>query len=160
MFSRFEKKEAFTVVGTKVTVPFAEAHKVIAPAVIEFEKHQNQIKNTVGNKTYGVTLNLDKDSFLYLYGVEVSKVEEVPQDLVAREVPASEYAVIVHKGTARKLEDTYKFIWQTWLPQSGYECAKSPLFEVYDERFILDGPHVDDSYMEIYVPIEKKGEQA
>jgi AraC family transcriptional regulator len=51
-----------------------------------------------------------------------------------------------------KLRDTYNFIYQSWLPQSGYELTGGPDFELYDEDFKDFAP---DSRFDIYVPIKE-----
>jgi predicted transcriptional regulator YdeE len=38
---------------------------------------------------------------------------------------------------AHHVEDTYEYIYQTWLPQSGYQLAGNIDFEYYDQDFGL-----------------------
>jgi predicted transcriptional regulator YdeE len=49
------------------------------------------------------------------------------------------------------LGETYEYIYQTWLPQSGMEVHPSRYdMEVYDDRFI---PNSDESAFDIYVAL-------
>ena len=72
--------------------------------------------------------------------------------MVLRRVPERKYARFTHHGTFDKLGETYKYIYNTWLPQSGYEVHPSKYdMEVYDERFIPDS---EDSAFDIYVALK------
>jgi predicted transcriptional regulator YdeE/DNA-binding transcriptional MerR regulator len=89
--------------------------------------------------------------FEYVAGLVVSKVEDLPEGFVVREVPSYKYAVFTHVGALTTLKDTYQYIYHTWLPQSGYELAGNIDFEYYDEDFKDFAP---DSRFYIYVPVK------
>jgi AraC family transcriptional regulator len=90
--------------------------------------------------------------FEYVAGLAVDKAEDVPEGFVVREVPPYQYAVFTHVGPLNTLKDTYEYIYQTWLPQSGYQLAGSIDFEHYNEDFKDFAP---DSRFYIYVPVKK-----
>jgi predicted transcriptional regulator YdeE/DNA-binding transcriptional MerR regulator len=92
-----------------------------------------------------------KGEFEYVAGLVVSQVEDIPQGFVVREVPAHKYAVFTHTGSLGTLKATYEYIYQTWLPQSGYELDSNIDFEYYDEDFKDFAP---DSRFYIYIPIK------
>ncbi len=69
-----------------------------------------------------------------------------------REVPEYTYAVFAHKGDLPSLGKTYEYIYETWLPQSGYQVAAKIDYEYYDQDFKNFAP---DSVFYIYVPIKK-----
>jgi len=94
----------------------------------------------------------EKEGFEYVAGFPVSKVEDIPEGFVVREVPAFTYAVFAHKGDLPSLGKTYEYIYETWLPQSGYQVAAKIDFEYYDQYFKNFAP---DSVFYIYVPIKK-----
>ena len=73
--------------------------------------------------------------------------------MVIREIPAYKYAVFTHHGKLDTLHDTYKYIYETWFPQSGLELT-SPHFdmEVYDNRFKLES---DKSEFDIYIAVKE-----
>ncbi|OGO67657.1 MAG: hypothetical protein A2Z49_01765 [Chloroflexi bacterium RBG_19FT_COMBO_56_12] len=89
--------------------------------------------------------------FEYVAGLVVDKVEDLPEGFVVREVPSHKYAVFTHVGALTTLKDTYEYIYQTWLPQSGYQLAGNIDFEYYDQDFKDFAP---DSRFYIYVPIK------
>jgi predicted transcriptional regulator YdeE/DNA-binding transcriptional MerR regulator len=113
------------------------------------------IKNETGEVAIGLCITpefLSPDgSFEYVAGLPVSKVEDVPQGFVVREVPEYTYAVFAHTGDLEGLGKTYEYIYETWLPQSGYQLAAKLDFEYYDDDF---KNFSSDSIFYIYVPIE------
>lgn len=91
---------------------------------------------------YGVCFNDDRSvdpNFCYLACMEVTDLDDIPVDMVGKTLPANTYAVFTHHGSlgggSEKLAATYRHIYGTWLPNSGYELAASYDFEAYDEDF-------------------------
>ncbi len=112
--------------------------------------------NINSNDCYGLCFahpqNAQEGEFEYVAAVEVDNDQNLPEGAVYREVPAYRYAVFTHKGKLDTLGETYQYIYETWLPQSGYEIHPDKYdMEVYDERFIPDS---DDSALDIYVAIQ------
>jgi len=154
-FARYEHKDAFTVVGVQETIPFAEMATKMPSLVQKFFEKCGEIKNTKSDTTYGLCFDVTESQLTYLLGREVTKVEDLSEGLVSKEVGGHEYAVIAHKGSKDKLSETYPWFYAKWLPESGCEMVHLPSFEVCDERFIPMGPDVDKSYLEIYFPVKK-----
>ncbi|MGN7760575.1 AraC family transcriptional regulator [Paenibacillus sp. 22594] len=71
--------------------------------------------------------------------------------MVAKLLPAATYAVFTHKGTLARLNDTFQYIYETWLPQSGSVRTNAPEFARYDQRYL--GPTNEDSVLDIYIPV-------
>lgn len=118
-------------------------------------QHLNKVKNVspewgaIGLCT--TVQDAPPGEFEYVAGLVVSKVEDLPEGFVVREVPTYKYAVFTHVGALTTLKDTYEYIYQTWLPQSGYQLAGNIDFEYYNEDFKDFAP---DSRFYIYVPIK------
>jgi predicted transcriptional regulator YdeE/DNA-binding transcriptional MerR regulator len=91
-------------------------------------------------------------SFEYVAGFPVSQVGDVPAGFVVRQVPEYTYAVFAHRGDLAGLGKTYEYIYEVWLPQSGYQLAAKIDFEYYDQDF---KDFVPESVFYIYVPIQK-----
>lgn len=89
--------------------------------------------------------------FSYIAGIEVISLDEIPEGLVGRTIPAAKYAVFTHKGSLESLQETFGYIYGTWLPTSGYTPASTFGFELYDERF---DNFSEKSELDIYVPIK------
>jgi AraC family transcriptional regulator len=79
----------------------------------------------------------------------VSSAENVPEGMACFEVPGGKYAVFT--TTLPKLGETFQYAYSTWLPQSGYQHADGPDFELYGEYF---NPQDPESEFEVYIPIQ------
>jgi AraC family transcriptional regulator len=102
----------------------------------------------------------------YLLGVIVEDFSKVTPDMITIEVPESDYVVFTTPpvDTTKEVEygggnfadtikATWKYIFEEWFPNSGYQFEESKLdFEYYDERCHFR----PDTVMDIYVPICKK----
>lgn len=88
--------------------------------------------------------------FYYLAGLEMQRIDAVPEGMEQWEVPAQTYAVF--PCTLPTIGEAYQYAFETWLPQSGYQRAPGPDFEYYDEDF---DPHAPNSELSIYIPITK-----
>lgn len=55
----------------------------------------------------------------------------VSDDVHAIDLPGGRYAVLIHKGPYAELEKAYKWLYGTWLPQSGEEPDDRPCYEEY-----------------------------
>ena len=118
----------------------------------------NHIKNKkaplihLGVESY--TAEFDKHRrWFYMAAVEVTSLDEIPVQLFGKVLPANRYAVFTHKGKLPgKITETFRYIYEEWLPNSGQKQAGPYDFERYDNRF--KGPENDESVIEIYVPIQ------
>lgn len=143
------EKPAMTLVGIQY---FGKnENNEIADLWSEFVPHMFKVKNLVFTSFGFCDEPNENGEFVYIAASQVSKVEDLPEGWVVREVPANKYAVFTHHGLLDTLKDTYDYIYQTWLPQSGLELAGKYDMEVYDEKFKSGSP---DSIMYIYLPVK------
>jgi len=155
MKPKFLNKSAFTTVGLSYVGKNQEGE--IPQLWGTFNQKSHEIKNMVGQAAYGACFSgpetAEKGEFEYVACFEVSNTNDIPDGMVIRDVPANKYAVFTHHGKLDTLQETYKYIYETWLPQSGLEMA-SPHFdmEVYDDRFEFDS---DKSEFDIYVAVKE-----
>ena len=120
-----------------------------------FNKRFEQIHH-INDICYGLcfskVIGAADGEFEYIAAAEVKDDDNIPEEMVYREVPEYKYAVFTHHGKLDTLGETYDFIYNTWLPQSGLKVHPDKFdMELYDERFILDS---DDSVFEIYIAIQ------
>jgi AraC family transcriptional regulator len=62
------------------------------------------------------------------------------------ELPAGEYAVYHFEGKDTEIKTAYKNLFGSWLPQSGFQPADSPCYEIYlnepdkdpERKFVFD----------------------
>ena len=120
-----------------------------------WEKFIPEIGNIPGQKdevTYGICCNPDgKGGFEYIAGVEISKLDDLPERYRWVEVQPQQYAVFEHKGSLDRLPQTFQYIWKTWLPGSGREAADAPEFERYSADF---NPTRHTGLLEIWLPLK------
>lgn len=144
------ERSTFTVVGLKYrgkneNAEIPQLWQSLGPRSGEFE---NMADDTVA---YGISANMDRESgeFDYVAGFEVSSAEQVPEGMVAFEVPAARYAVF--STTLPKVGETFHNAHNTWLPQAGLEPSGGPELELYDEQFDVQDPN---SEFDLYIPIK------
>ncbi|WP_347901587.1 GyrI-like domain-containing protein [Pseudomonas purpurea] len=119
-----------------------------------FIPHIGKVPGQKGDVTYGICCNPDgKGGFEYIAGVEISKLDDLPELYRWIEVQPQHYAVFTHKGSLDTLAQTFQYIWKTWLPASGHEAADAPEFERYSEDF---NPQTGDGVLEIWLPLKER----
>ncbi|WP_457969690.1 GyrI-like domain-containing protein [Pseudomonas sp. R4-84] len=102
--------------------------------------------------TYGVCCNPDgQGGFEYIAGVEISRLDDLPEQYRWIEIQPGSYAVFEHKGPLKDLPHTFQYIWKEWLPQSGHQAADEPEFERYSEDF---NPRTGEGHLEIWIPLK------
>lgn len=152
MGAKIVTRPAFTVVG--LAYYGKNEHEEIPQLWQEFGKRYHEIQHAVNQEVgYGVCdhVDLNTGQFDYLAGVEVSRAADLPEGMVHWEIPEQTYAVFT--CTLPALGEIFDQIYQTWLPQSGYQRVLGPEFELYEEGFDSEDP---DSEMYVYVPVEQK----
>lgn len=87
--------------------------------------------------------------------VEVSDDTAVPDTLSKLNLPSGTYAVFLHKGPASDFYDTMEYIYQRWLPQSGYQVADRPHFELLSKKYKNNDPKSEE---EVWIPITEKAQ--
>jgi predicted transcriptional regulator YdeE len=126
-----------------------------------FNNRSRQLPHQAVQGRYGISF-FDPDHTFgkeigYLAGVHITEPivpEDLPDDMVVKQIPASTYAVVSYKGTIDGISSIYDHYWREWLPSSSYEPAYGNEFEYYDHRYL--GNHNPDSVMQVYFPVRKK----
>lgn len=90
--------------------------------------------------------------FGYIAGRVVKNKNFIPEGMIYHELLEQEVAVFTHCGKLDNLSETYNYIYEQWLPESGYELDDGDEVEWYDSRFKYDSV---DSQMDIHIPIRK-----
>ncbi len=93
------------------------------------------------------------NQWMYFAAIAVSDLEEIPDILFGKMLPAAKYAVFTVKGGVAKINEVFQYAYKEWLPASGYEAAYPFDFERYDERYKGSVP---DSEIDLYIPIKPK----
>ena len=153
MEPKFVDLPAFDVVGVRY---FGKNENNEIPQTWDvFNKRCSEIQHVSPNSpAYGICQyvpDAGNTEFEYVCSFAVDSTADVPQDMVSRSLAPQRYAVFVHVGPLDGLHDTYNYIYQVWLPQSGLALAGTPDFELYNEEFKFGAP---DSKLYLYVPVK------
>jgi AraC family transcriptional regulator len=143
-------RQSFTVMG--VTGHFKSAGDNFGPLWNEYMKVHEQIE-VLGTSEghYGVYLSPDHSSALdYLAGMAVDTIEDAPEGVEIREIPAARYAVFTCEF--KDIGHAYGFIWNEWLKSSSYEQDNTKLGFDFFPPGTTDSP----SPIEIWFPVVKK----
>ena len=81
---------------------------------------------------------------------EVSDFTHVPEGMETIEIPGGLYACFHYKGSSADTR-IFNFIFQEWLPGSGYELDDRPHFEILGERYKNLDPESEE---EICIPVK------
>ena len=147
MEPKIGSRDAFTVMGVAAQGD---------PSSMDYDKLWNQFmpyneqvhEYSVEDAYYNVYFGTEKENVVeVIAGMSVADVEEVPEGLTVREVPAMNCAIFECK--MKDIARTYEYIYDEWLPGSQYEHDAKPDFE----HFPPDAES-DDSPVKIYVAIK------
>ena len=125
-----------------------------------FMPRRTEIQHLIPNiyfaiQEYSEVLNFKdfqaNNNFKMWAAVEVSKLTDLPRAMACLTLPAGKYAVFIHKGQADSFYNTSKYIFEQWLPNSGYELDLRPHFQVMDKNYRPDDPA---SQEEVWIPLK------
>jgi len=149
MQPQFITKPAFTVVGLRLhTKPMTPE----IPALWEqFVPRMDEITHSAEpHVSYGVMAhNQAMTELTYMAGNAVTQVDELPAGMSRWDIPTNTYAVFA--ATLATIGEVFGYIYNSWLPTSGYQPVDAPYFERYGENFSPDNP-----VLSIYIPVAKK----
>jgi predicted transcriptional regulator YdeE len=148
---KITSKAAFSVVGMKYRGK--NEHDEIPQLWDQFMSREDEIREKLNpHICYGVEDNFDETSgeFDYMAAFEVPSDADTPEGMVKWDVPAQTYAVFT--CTLPTIREAYETAYKSWLPQSSYQRAAGPEFELYDQDF---DSRVPSSKMYLYVPVKK-----
>ncbi|MCR8859604.1 effector binding domain-containing protein [Bacillus pseudomycoides] len=104
------------------------------------------------NMSYGIACNFHDDgNFSFIIGEEVQgSAAELDDGFVNFEIPKGKYAEFKVNGSTDLVQNTRRYIYGTWLPNSNYERREGPDFEITD---VLQSIYPNQMKVIIYVPI-------
>lgn len=156
MEPKFIETEEIRVIGMMANFN-DETKKGIPDLWSTFAPRMGEIAARIEGTTYGVCFPaaLDEDNFDYMAAVPAENFDDVPEGMVARTIPPHRFAVFTHKTgddtLHNDLQKSVQYIWGTWLPNSGYEHARVPDFELYDARM---DPMTGKGEFDLYIPVK------
>lgn len=159
MIHVFETLNPKKLVGLHVNMSFSE--NKTDELWRGFMPRRREIPNTIGNELYSLEIFPPgyfehfnpMAAFEKWAAVEVSGYDGLPQGFETLFLTGGLYAVFQHKGPASAGPRTYRYIFEEWLPNSGYRLDHRPHFAVMGEKYKHEDP---DSEEEIWIPVVPK----
>lgn len=155
MFLRIEEFPETRLIGKKLEMSFA--HNTTFELWRGFMPRRNEIKNARGNDLFSLQIYpVDMDfsdasrTFEKWAAVAVGSAEKIPDDMNSLVIPQGKYAVFLHSGPASLATVTFGYIFNEWLPASGFTVDNRPHFEILGEKYRNDSV---DSEEEVWIPI-------
>ncbi|NLR74032.1 AraC family transcriptional regulator [Leeia aquatica] len=90
------------------------------------------------------------DRLIYVACAPVAPLTQPPEDMVAIDLPATEYACFTHRGRVADLDHTVNYAYGSWLLTEDYQHSGAWDMEVYDENYHPTSP---DSVIRYAMPI-------
>ncbi|HXB39910.1 MAG TPA: GyrI-like domain-containing protein [Bacteroidia bacterium] len=159
MFLRTETLTEKKLLGNTLRASFAKNNtRTLWQGFMPMRK---EIKNVIGTDLYSLevyepgffaSFNPEKE-FDKWACVEVTDYNSIPDKMKMLVVPQGLYAVFLHKGSASEGVKTYRYIFETWLPGSGYTLANRPHFAVMGAKYKSEDPSSEE---EIWIPVNAK----
>lgn len=85
---------------------------------------------------------------------EVSDFDGVPDNMESFTLTAGLYAVFLHKNVISTAEETFRYIFRTWIPNSEYDLDnKRPHFEILGGKYKKNDISSEE---EVWIPIKLK----
>jgi AraC family transcriptional regulator len=114
--------------------------------------HVNQIQDRINDSLMGIYTNWDyAENFDVMIGAQVGTDAKVPKGFILHKMKPAKYMVFTVPGNQNAdILNGWKYIYGTWMPNTGYEREFSDDFDLFDDRF-QDNQNPES---EIYIPIK------
>lgn len=124
-------------------------HGLLPKVKDEFMKMAGTIENRINADVYYAVYDYapedickedDEINYTYYCCVEVSSYGNIPDGMVKKVIPRAKYAVFTYDAKENTLngeklnQPVYDYIDGVWLPDSGFELAETPDYEVINEK--------------------------
>ena len=145
-FIGIEAKTSSQLEANKKTAQIPALHRKFLKDGLE-EKIPDRIDSDL---YFALYTNYESDNtgqYSTILAAEVGSVSDVPEGMVAIEIPTAEYLVFTVKGSLpHALTRTWKEIWNYFANNKVYQRAYTADFEVYDKSF--------PELVEVYIAIQ------
>ncbi len=159
MLPRIENPTEKKLVGRRIRMSLS-GHKT-GELWRNFMPRRREIKNSIGSELYSVEV-YDPQYFNNFSpyrefdkwaAVEVADFDAIPDAMETLTLPKGLYAVFLHQGPASAALNTYPYIFNTWVPNSGFLLDDRPHFAVMGEKYKHEDPGSEE---ELWIPVKPK----
>ncbi|MFE4714354.1 effector binding domain-containing protein [Paenibacillus sp. NPDC056722] len=157
---KIEDKQAFEMFGVSTLInadgenPYIEIPAFWTKCISDGSVDRIRAAAGLGEdgQIHGILYNKQGDDFSYMIGY-FSPQSDLPEGFEKLQIPTQTYAIFstgVYPDGQSNIHDLWKRIFSEWFPNSNYENANTPEFEMTYDR----GNNMYE--MEIWIPIVKK----
>lgn len=158
MEHRVERIRSKKLTGIKMIMSYTDNRS--AELWRSFMMRRKEIKNNIGNDLYSMQVYRPgyfeqfnpASEFEKWAAMEVVDHSAIPSGFDTFELTGGLYAVFLHKGAANTGARTFQYIFQQWLPSSGYRLDNRPHFELLGEKYKNNDPSSEE---EFWIPIRE-----
>lgn len=125
----------------------------------KFMKERAGMPERFGNRYFSVSqypsdyFNYFDPSKEYMKWACMETPGNAPDTMETLEIMDGTYAVFIHHGPAAFAFKTFHYIFNDWIPSSGFEIDQRPHFEIMPEGYKPDDPNATE---EVWIPVRKK----
>lgn len=146
--------DSMIVIYAQALGPYSESAGKAWETVCKFAAQ----KKLYGFKTAFIGISHDSpditeaEKLRYDACITVRKHLQPEGEIGIKEIQGGKYAIFRHKGSYEKLNDSYNYIYGTWMPENGIELDDKPSFELYLNS--PDKTKPEKLLTDIYIPIK------
>ena len=159
MTHRFETIQGRLVVGMKTITSVLTINERTKQLAQLFMPRRFEVSSRVGKHVFSIQ-NYGKDyvpsdlnsEFEKWVGIEVQNTNSLPEGMQSFIIQAGMYVVFSFKGSVSEFPKSRVYIFQEWLPNSGYQLESKAHFEILSEDYSKDLQNIEE---EIWIPVKK-----
>jgi AraC family transcriptional regulator len=157
MFLRIEQIPTRNFIGMNLRMSSAKDRS--AELWRSFMPKRKQIKKAIGENVYSIqqfdqvpdfNIPVGEDLYTNWAVQEVEAGVTIPEGMTPFILQGGFYAIFLHRGTPADFPVTARYIFQTWLPASGYKVENRPFFQILTPAYNPGNPASEE---EVYIPI-------
>ncbi len=147
------------VIGMKTRTSVLNINENTKQLAQVFMPRRHEVLSRIGKHVFSIQ-NYDKDfspanpnsEFDKWIGVEVENTDDIPEAMESFVIKAGTYVVFSFKGSVSEFPKQRAYIFQEWLPDSGYQLDRKAHFEILSEDYSKDLQNIEE---DIWIPIKQ-----
>lgn len=152
--------EETKLVGIRLKMSFSEDRTV--DLWKSFSPRKKEVNNSINSDLYSVEIYPDSNFFKNFNpvreytkwaAIKVSDLNNIPEGMEKLIIPEGKYAVFHYKGKPGEAKETFRFIYNTWLPNSENELDERPYFALMGKKYKGENPDSEENF---WIPIKYK----
>lgn len=159
MHYRITDIEDFLVVGMKTRTSVLTINEQTKQLAQLFMPRRHEVNSRIGKHVFSIQdygkdyssedLYLEFDKWI---AIEVQNSDDLPEGMDSFIINGGTYAVFSFKGAVSEFPRSRAYIFEEWLPNSGYQLDHKVHFEILSEDYSKDLQHIEE---DIWIPVKK-----